>query len=626
MSEKYQLSKPHSPRAQWRTRMGFILAALGSAVGLGNIWRFSYLCYKNGGGAFLIPYIIALFIVGIPLMILELGFGHKMRGAAPMSFAQVNKKWEWCGWWAVNCAMFGIMLYYSVIIAWCLSYVFFSAKLSWGADPNHFFYHNFLQLSSGPLELGDIRTNILFALFSVWFICWIVVYFGVQRGIERANKFFMPVLFFLITILIVWSINLKGAHLGLDVYLKPDFSLLNTPQIWIDAFSQIFFTLSLAFGIMITYASYLPRKADIVQDALVISIGNCLFSFMAGFAVFGTLGYMALTLNKPVADVVQESIGLAFIAYPKAISLMPAFSSLFGILFFMSLVIAGLSSGISLVEAFSSAVIDKFHFARKKVVSAVCLSGFVGSILFASKGGLFWVDILDHFITHYGLVIVGVMECVLVAWLFRARKMRLHIAHASHFRLIRFWDISVKYLLPLILSLMLINDLMIEIKSSYGGYPWKALIWGPLYLLLALAASVVISMLAWKKEIVRKTMDKEPISEIPGFNFGAFSLPLFWLLFHKRIGTAALVLLIFCFCNIVASTSLTGFIVAAFISLSLMLYLGEFGNSIAYKAKNYKSLEELKAKQKIWNIIGVVFLILGYIPLLIALIVISRAS
>jgi len=146
MNEIDQVSKPHHPRPQWKSRMGFILAALGSAVGLGNIWRFSYLCYKNGGGAFRIPYLIALAIVGVPLMILELGLGHKMRGSSPMSCAKISRNWEWLGWWAVICAMFGIMLYYSVIISWCLSYVFFSSNLSWGSDPNNFFFNEFLQM------------------------------------------------------------------------------------------------------------------------------------------------------------------------------------------------------------------------------------------------------------------------------------------------------------------------------------------------------------------------------------------------------------------------------------------------------------------------------------------------
>ena len=122
MTKQTQLSEPHHPRPQWKSRMGFILAALGSAVGLGNIWRFSYLCYENGGGAFLIPYLIALVVVGIPLLILELGLGHKMRGSAPMSFAKVNRHWEWLGWWQILMAVV-IAFYYVMIIAWALSYI-----------------------------------------------------------------------------------------------------------------------------------------------------------------------------------------------------------------------------------------------------------------------------------------------------------------------------------------------------------------------------------------------------------------------------------------------------------------------------------------------------------------------
>jgi len=220
---QHKIAEAHHPRPQWRSRTGFLLAAIGSAVGLGNIWRFSYLCYKNGGGAFLIPYGIALLIVGIPLMILELGIGHRMRGSAPMSFAKVNRSWEWLGWWSVIIVMFGIMLYYSVIISWCVNYVFFSFNLSWGADPNAFFFDQYLQKSSGPFNVGDLRFPIVCALLGVWFFSWFIVYFGVQNGVERANKIFMPLLLVLILILVAWSVNLQGAFEGIKVYLKPDF-------------------------------------------------------------------------------------------------------------------------------------------------------------------------------------------------------------------------------------------------------------------------------------------------------------------------------------------------------------------------------------------------------------------
>jgi len=165
-------------RPQWKTHIGFLLAAIGSAVGLGNIWRFPYLCYKNGGGAFLIPYLIALFVVGIPIMILEIGLGHKMRGSAPASLASISKKWEWLGWWSVIIVMFGIMFYYSVIISWCANYLYFSLNLNWesAASAKDFFFNKFIQISPGPFEGGGLITPIVGGLLVVWGLQWIIVF------------------------------------------------------------------------------------------------------------------------------------------------------------------------------------------------------------------------------------------------------------------------------------------------------------------------------------------------------------------------------------------------------------------------------------------------------------------
>jgi len=492
----------HPHRPQWKSRVGFLLAALGSAVGLGNIWRFSYLCYKNGGGAFLIPYFLALICVGIPVMILEVGIGHKMRGSAPMSLAKVNRRWEWLGWWSVIFVMFGIVLYYSVIISWCLNYLFYSLNLKWGADPNAFFFKNFLSLTSGPFEIGSIRSNILVALALVWGVNWLIVFLGIEKGIERANKIFMPLLFVLTAILVFWSLKLPGAMEGIKIYLKPDFAVLSKPGVWIDAFSQIFFTLSLGFGIMIAYASYLPRKSDIVLNSYSISVLNCLFSFFAGFAVFATIGYMAYQTNTDFKDVIQESIGLAFIAYPKAISLLPFLPQVFGFLFFTALFVAGISSSISIIEAFNSALIDKFHFDRKTVTSIICILGFLGSTIFATGGGLFWIDIVDHFLSHYGLVMAGILECILIACVYKTDKLRQHIDRVSDLRIGVWWDWSVKYLAPGILLIILVNDVIYEVFNPYGNYPPVAvMLIGRGWLMYTLFAALVMAMLPWKKDI-----------------------------------------------------------------------------------------------------------------------------
>jgi len=487
-------------RAQWKSRTGFILAAIGSAVGLGNIWRFSYLCYENGGGAFLIPYFIALLLVGIPLMILEFGLGHREKGSAPLSFFKISPKWEWLGWWAVMFVMFGIVLYYAVVISWCLNYLFYSFNLGWGDDPNNFFFHKFLGITSGPGKIGNIQAPILFGLLIIWLLNWIIVYFGVEKGIERANKILMPLLFLLTLILVIWAVNLPGARIGIIKYLKPNFTILKSPKVWIAAFSQIFFTLSLGFGIMIAYASYLPRKTDITGNAFITSVGNCVYSLIAGFAVWGTLGYMAQVQNLPIEKVVNKSIGLAFVTYPKAISLIPAFSRLFGVLFFTILVFAGLSSSISIIEAFTSAIIDKFHYPRKQVVSVLCVLGFIGGIIFTTGGGLFWLDIVDHFLTSYGLVIVGILECLLIGWYFKATKMREHINVASQLKIGKWWEFSIKILTPLILGIIFVSSLYQELSRPYGGYSITSLILiGRDWTLATLIIAIFISKYPWRK-------------------------------------------------------------------------------------------------------------------------------
>jgi NSS family neurotransmitter:Na+ symporter len=356
----------------------------------------------------------------------------------------------------------------------------------------------FLQLSEGPADIGQVRTPILTSLIVVWGLNWAIVYRGVQKGIELANKIFMPLLFILMAILVFWSLSLNGAMEGIRAYLTPDFSKLSEPKVWIDAYSQIFFTLSLGFGIMIAYASYLPAKTNITRNAVLTAFINSGFSLFAGFAVFAVLGFMAASQGQPISEVVAKSIGLAFVAYPKAVSLMPG-GNFFGAIFFLSLVIAGLSSSISIIEAFTSAIVDKFGVDRKKLVNIVCAIGFLGSIIFTTQAGLFWLDIADHFLTHYGLVIVGILQCILVGWLFKLETLRKHVNRISSIQLGPWWDILIKFFVPLVLSVILVGDLYNEIKQPYEGYSWTSLILiGRDWVVLTFIVALVIAMKPWK--------------------------------------------------------------------------------------------------------------------------------
>lgn len=497
----------NTERTVWGSKLGFILAAVGSAVGLGNIWRFSYLAYKNGGGAFLIPYAIALLLVGIPIMILEYTLGHREKGSAPLTFARINKKWEWIGWWMPTVATFGILLFYSVVIGWCINYLYFSFSLAWGDAPESFFYKTFLHISSGPLDLGGINWQIAFATAIAWLISWAICYKEVNHGIEKACMIFIPMLFFLTAILVCWSLSLDGAREGIRHYLTPDWSKINIIthfndsavwETWLSAFGQIFFDLSLGFGIMITYASYLPKKTNIVGNAFATSLTNCAYSFFAGFAVFGTLGFMAAKQGLPIDQVVKSGPGLAFIVYPEAIANLPYGRNLFGVTFFLTLVIAGLSSAVSLVEAFACSVTDKFAIPRGRVVTGICTLGFLMSLIFTTNAGLYILDIVDHFVNNYGLIIGGFLECIFVGYVLKARIARHHVNRQGAIRLSALWEICIKYITPAMLGVIIIKAFIGDISNHYEGYATKALVlYGIGMLILTIAIAIYLAAQSW---------------------------------------------------------------------------------------------------------------------------------
>src|SRR5690625_4098864 len=239
-------------RSQWGTRAGFVLAAIGSAVGLGNIWRFPAVAYENGGGAFFIPYLFALLTAGIPILILEFTMGHKYRGSAPLTYRRMNKNTEGIGWWAVLVA-FVISTYYSVIVAWAISYSFFSFNLAWGEDTEGFLFGDYLKLADSPGMIGSLVPGVFIPLIVVWIIVLAVLIRGVKRGIEIANRIMIPTLVVVFTIIVIRAITLPGALTGLDAFFKPDFTQILCGKVWVAAYCQIFFIMLISFAIIIAY-------------------------------------------------------------------------------------------------------------------------------------------------------------------------------------------------------------------------------------------------------------------------------------------------------------------------------------------------------------------------------------
>ena len=460
----------------WRSRSAFVMAAIGSAVGLGNVWRFPFVCYKNGGGAFLIPYFVALFTAGIPLMILEFSLGHWARSPPPQSFKKTNYKLEWIGWWA-SLTPFVVASYYTVVMAWCFSYMIYSIDLRWGTDAKTFFLRTFLNATKSPGEIGGLQIPVLLGLLVVWLSIFIILYKGVSR-IGRVVAITVPLPTVLLIILTIRGLTLPGAMEGVSYYLTPDFSKLLHFNVWLSAYAQVFFSLSLSQGILITYASFLEKKSDITNNAFITSLADAGTSFLAGFTVFSVVGYLALTKGISI-----ESLGLAgphltFVTYPTAISLLPFATQLFGIFFYIALLTFGIDSAFSMIEPIAASVNSKWGLSKGKATAIVCTLGFLSSLIFVTGSGIHWLDIVDHFVANFSLVLVGLFECISLGYFFRLRRLREHANSVSDIMLGKWWDVLIKFVAPVSLLVLLVASFVENITSPYGGYPLWCLIAG----------------------------------------------------------------------------------------------------------------------------------------------------
>ncbi|WP_433744189.1 sodium-dependent transporter [Falsibacillus pallidus] len=498
-------------RPQWGTRAGFVLAAIGSAVGLGNIWRFPGTAYDNGGGAFFLPYLFALLTAGIPLLILEFTIGHKHRGSAPLSYARVRRGAEWMGWWQVAIA-FVISTYYSVIIAWAMSYSVFSFKLSWGqGDTVNFLVSDYLKVAKAG-EVGSLVPGVLIPLIITWVVTLAILFAGVKKGIEKANKIMIPALVVLFLIIVVRALTLEGAVDGLNAFFKPNWDMIAKPQVWVAAYGQIFFSLSIAFAIMVTYSSYLPKKSDITNNAFITGFANSSVELLAGIGVFAALGFMAHQQGVPVDKVVSSGVILAFAVFPEIINQFPALNGLFGFLFFFCLVLAGLSSLISIVETFIAGVQEKFNVSRKLAVSVGGGLSALISLFFATQGGLNFLDVTDEFINQFGVALAGLFEVVFFAWFVKQlNPLKQHADAISDIKLGAWWKICLSIITPIVLGYMMYGKFKERIVNGYGDYPADFLFnYGWSVALGAILIAVLISRKSWPgSKIEVPASDKE---------------------------------------------------------------------------------------------------------------------
>jgi len=496
--------RPTRPREQWTGQVGFIISAIGSAVGLGNIWRFPGVAYENGGGAFLIPYLVALITAGIPILFLDYAIGHRFRGAAPTAFRRLGGprgRWlETLGWFQAAIA-FVIAIYYAVVIAWALSFFVFSFDLRWGDDPAGFLLGDYLRVGDPGVSF-EFVPGVLIPLLIVWVATIIVLAAGVAKGLQRANVIALPVLLVAFLVLVVRSLFLDGATEGLNAFFTPNWAALGDPNVWIAAYSQIFFSLSIAFGIMITYASYRRRRANLTSPGLVVAFANSSFELLAGIGVFATLGFFAFQQGILVSELEGlTGVGLSFITFPAIVAQMPG-GPIFGALFFGSLTLAGFTSLISVLQVVSAGIQEKFRLTPRVaaiILGVVCT--LLSVLLFSTTTGLIALDVTDQWANNIGIVASAVLMAIFVIWVFRrGPELRHHLNSVSTFKVGRIWVLLVGLVAPVVLGYMLISRIITLLVDGYEGYPaWYLGLfgWGTVALIVVLA--IVAWLIPWRE-------------------------------------------------------------------------------------------------------------------------------
>jgi len=440
-------------RQRWSSRSVFILAAIGSAVGLGNVWRFPYLVTKYGGGTFLIPYLICLVFIGMPILLMELALGQVFQGGDVEAFGALNPRCRGIGLMSIF-STFIIIGYYAVINTWSLCYTFVSmGSIPWTTvpDSSSYFYNDFLEYSSikhsedGTGHGSDWNGSwkIIMGMFATWLCIYLCVFKGV-RSAGEAVKFTMPIPIVLLLMLLFAAVTKPGADDGLDQYIghwsTDGFKTqADGSNVWTAATGQVFFSLGVTMGVMTAYSSFNPENQNIVMDEKFISLGDFFIAFCSGFTIYSLLGHTVYNCNNEpstanitelygVTDNCDElyegkSLGLAFIMFPYGLSTIPG-GHFWCVCFFSMLFLLGIDSAFSMIEAITTVVSDmelakRLSWSKPSVTQATCLVCFMFGTIYTMDTGLDNFDIVDHYVNTYNLLTCGFVECYATAWIYK---------------------------------------------------------------------------------------------------------------------------------------------------------------------------------------------------------------
>ena len=441
-----------SEHGQWDSSLSFIFAMIGAAVGLGNIWRFSYVLYSNGGGSFFIPYLIAIAVMGIPFLILEYGVGFSFRDSFSNIVKKINPKFEIFAWMLVI-FVFVVTIYYMVILSWDLVYLGSSFTFSWGTDVAHYFVNN-VGGSSNLSNTSFLLVPTTIGVVALWILLWFIAHRNVDEGIGKASKILIPALFIIMGGIIVYALTLPGASIGINTLLTPDWTKLTDVNIWLAAFAQIIFSLSMGQAIALTYASYLPENSRLIDNALIVIASNSLFEICTAFGVFSILGYMSFTHGTPMVQLITEGTGLVFVVFPMIFNIMGPIGRILAPLLFLAILFAGITSALGFFEPMLNSASNKLGWSRTKTATIMSLIGCVFSVILTTGISSYLVSIVDSFVNEFGILILIAVQCVIFAWFYNVDKIIPSLNQYSKFSVGKTWKFVIRYLLPCVLSAM----------------------------------------------------------------------------------------------------------------------------------------------------------------------------
>lgn len=490
-------------RDTWASRGTFILAAIGSAVGLGNAWRFPGLAAKHGGGTYLLVYLVALFAIGIPLLMMEVSIARKLHKGAGEAMRGVNKKTEFVGW-AATANAFVIVTYYAMVFAWVLLMVVEAVKFADmtgdAAAASNLFAES--TQTTWDVQGYTIPIPVLIALV----VAWIAIYYCIRNGAHSVGKVvkytvFLPVL--LLLFMAVKGCTMNGAMEGLRMFFVPDLAAFRDASLWIDAVGQVFYSLSIMMAIMFAYGSYLDEKANIAVDCTIIALSDAAVSVLSGIVMFSTMGGVGM-----LDSISDSGIATAFVIYPQAIVNLTNvgwFNALFGVIFYLMLATLAIDSAFSIVEGISASIADKFRISPRKTTKVICAITAVISLLYATRAGLAWLDIVDNWTNQINLIVIGILECISIGWCFNIDKVLRQVnRNTERFKMPRLWfRISIRYVAPTALALLFIWNLyhlFVDKGGQYGYALWAECLGGWLVSALVFASGFIMKLVIRHKE------------------------------------------------------------------------------------------------------------------------------